>query len=349
MSFTAEQCRALTAKLDSRAIRERMQAGQTLSYIEGWYAIAEANRVFGFDGWDRETVSLRCVWEGPRQGRPICAYIAQVRIRVRAGETLICRDGHGSGMGSGSTPGEAHEAAVKEAETDATKRALVTFGNPFGLCLYDREQKQVRRRRKAQGLVPSMEWPLRSATGEVIKSFGDPAQLCSALRKALEGCTAAADLTELWTQNGSVLAALQQLPQLKSERGEHYAEILAGLYSKRLQELERREERSMDGLPAFRPRRIRNKAHLRLVAQQPCLVCGRLPAHAHHLKFLEPRGLGLKPSDAFAVPLCRLHHRALHDQGDEQSWWQQHKIDPVSEAQRLWRSDAPLAPPSPAP
>ena len=105
----------------------------------------------------------------------------------------------------------------------------------------------------------------------------------------------------------------------------------------------------MDGLPAFRPRRIRNKAHLRLVAQQPCLVCGRLPAHAHHLKFLEPRGLGLKPSDAFAVPLCRLHHRALHDQGDEQSWWQQHKIDPVSEAQRLWRSDAPLAPPSPAP
>jgi recombination DNA repair RAD52 pathway protein len=91
MSFSAEQCRALAAKLDGRAIRERIKPGRTLSYIEGWYAIAEANRVFGFDGWDRETVSLRCVWEGPRQGRPICAYIAQVRIRVRAGETLICR------------------------------------------------------------------------------------------------------------------------------------------------------------------------------------------------------------------------------------------------------------------
>jgi hypothetical protein len=188
-----------------------------------------------------------------------------------------------------------------------------------------------------------MEWPLRSLTGDVIKSFGDPAQFCSALRRTLEGCTAASDLTELWTQNGSVLAALQQLPQLKSERGEHYAEILATLYRKRLEELERREERSMDGLPAFRPRRIRDKAHLRRIAQQPCLVCGRLPAHAHHLKFLEPRGLGLKPSDAFAVPLCRLHHRALHDQGDEQSWWQQHKIDPVSEAQRLWRGEAPPA------
>ena len=223
MSFTAEQCRALTAKLDGRAIRERIQAGQTLSYVEGWYVIAEANRVFGFDGWDRETVSVRCVWEGPRQGRPVCAYMAQVRIRVRAGETLICRDGHGSGMGTGSTPGEAHETAVKEAETDATKRALVTFGNAFGLCLYDREQKQVRRRRKPQPPVPSTEWPLRSATGEVIKSYADPAQFCSALRKALEGCTAAKDLTALWTQHDGVLAALQQLSQLKSERGEHYA------------------------------------------------------------------------------------------------------------------------------
>jgi hypothetical protein len=82
---------------------------------------------------------------------------------------------------------------------------------------------------------------------------------------------------------------------------------------------------------------VRDKAHLRRVAQQPCLICGRLPAQAHHLKFLEPRGLSLKPSDAFAVPLCRLHHRALHDLGDEQAWWQQHKIDPVPEAQRLWR------------
>lgn len=266
---------------------------------------------------------------------------------MRAGEILICRDGHGSGMGSGATPGEAHETAVKEAETDATKRALVTFGNAFGLCLYDREQKQVRRRRKPQGKMTPTEWPLRSVTGEVIKSYADPAQFCSALRKALEGCTAAADLTALWTQHGGVLATLQQLPQLKSERGEHYAEILAGLYRKRLQELDHRGAANIAEMPlSLRPRRIRDKAHLRRVAQQPCLVCGRLPAHAHHLKFLEPRGLGLKPSDAFAVPLCRLHHRALHDQGNEQSWWQQHKIDPVSEAQRLWRGETPVAPPS---
>ena len=191
MGFSAEQRQALTAKLDGRVIRERVQAGQTLSYIEGWYAIAEANRVFGFEGWDRETVSLRCVWEGARQGRSACAYIAQVRIRVRAGDILVCRDGHGSGMGSGSSPGEAHETAVKEAETDATKRALVTFGNVFGLCLYDRAQKQVRRARRKSG---ESEWLLRSPAGDLLERFSDPARFCSALRRALERVASAAEL-----------------------------------------------------------------------------------------------------------------------------------------------------------
>jgi DNA recombination protein Rad52 len=352
MGFTAEQCRALTAKLDGRAVRERTQGGQTLHYIEGWYAMAEANRVFGFEGWDRETVSLRCVWDGLRHGRSACAYIAQVRIRVRAGEILVCRDGHGTGIGSGATPGEAHETAVKEAETDATKRALVTFGNLFGLCLYDKERKQVRRARRKP--LPPIEWQLRSPAGDVTQSFTDPAQFCSALRRALEISATPADLTALWSQHGSALAALEQLPQLTSERGAHYSEILAGLYRKRLQEL---QQTTMASVPAaLRPRRVRDKAHLRRVAQQPCLICGRLPAQAHHLKFLEPRGLGLKPSDAFAVPLCRLHHRALHDEGNEEAWWQQHKIDPVGEAERLWLGagapaeapDAPQAPTKPA-
>src|SRR5438477_2968547 len=112
MSFTAEQCRALTARLDGRAIRERIQAGQTLSYIEGWYAIAEANRVFGFDSWDRETVWAECVWSEAKRDTKLCAYAARVRIRVRAGETVVCREGSGVGHGSGETLGEAHESAL---------------------------------------------------------------------------------------------------------------------------------------------------------------------------------------------------------------------------------------------
>ena len=83
-------------------------------------------------------------------------------------------------------------------------------------------------------------------------------------------------------------------------------------------------------------RRIRNKEHLRFVASQSCLICGRSPSHAHHIKFAQPRAMGRKVSDEWAVPLCYIHHRALHDRGDEKAWWEQNKIDPIKEADRLW-------------
>jgi ERF superfamily len=85
------------------------------------------------------------------------------------------------------------------------------------------------------------------------------------------------------------------------------------------------------------PRRYRNKVHLRLVAQQACLVCGRKPSDPHHLGFMQPRALGRKVSDEFAVPLCRTHHRAAHRAGDERVWWGQVGIDPVEVARELWR------------
>ena len=80
----------------------------------------------------------KCVWEGTWRGKYGCAYVARVRVKVRAGDNEICREGRGSGHGRGYTPGEAHESALKEAETDAMKRALTTFGHPLGLALYDR-------------------------------------------------------------------------------------------------------------------------------------------------------------------------------------------------------------------
>jgi hypothetical protein len=67
------------------------------------------------------------------------------------------------------------------------------------------------------------------------------------------------------------------------------------------------------------PKRIRDKAHLKFVASQPCIVCGRQPSDPHHLRFAQPRGLGLKVSDEFTVPLCRVHHRQLHQAGNEVS------------------------------
>ena len=85
------------------------------------------------------------------------------------------------------------------------------------------------------------------------------------------------------------------------------------------------------------PRRYRNREHLRYVAQQACLVCGRKQSDPHHLRYLQPRALGRKVSDEFAVPLCRAHHRAVHRAGDEQAWWQASGIDPVEVARELWR------------
>ena len=335
MSFRADQRQALTAKLNGKMVRERLQDGQTLSYVEGWFAIAEANRIFGFEGWDRETVTMRCVWEGIRHGRHACCYIAQVRIRVRAGEDLVCRDGHGSGQGTGLTPVEAHEAAVKEAETDATKRALVTFGNPFGLCLYDRERRGMRRPRIRR--APALLWVLRRPAEDRSEGFEDPAAFCSALRRTIETATDAQSLRALWDLHGEIVSQMaEQVPSLRSERGEHYAEILAALYRKRLLELQKSALKLSPPPAGPAPRRIRDKEHLRAVGKEPCLICGRRPSQAHHLKYLQPRGLGLKPSDEYAVPLCRLHHRALHDAGDEEAWWRQHKIDPAPEAERLW-------------
>ena len=137
--------RELAKKLDPSTVKERVQGGARVSYIEGWHAIAEANRIFGYFHWDRETVDLRCVAERERKiGRDqkdgwTVTYTARVRVTVDG----VTRDGCGAGHGIGTDLGECHESALKEAETDAMKRALMTFGNPFGLALYDKTRENV--------------------------------------------------------------------------------------------------------------------------------------------------------------------------------------------------------------
>jgi ERF superfamily len=101
----------------------------------------------------------------------------------------------------------------------------------------------------------------------------------------------------------------------------------------------RDEARGIDKsvLAVAAPRRYRNREHLRYVAQQPCLVCGRKPSDPHHLRHMQPRALGRRASDEFAVPLCRSHHRAVHRAGDERAWWKAAGIDPVNAAGKLWK------------
>ena len=152
-AFAEDVLAALGAPLAREVVKTRSQSGRNLSYIEGWHAIAEANRIFGFDGWSRETVMSECCYAGAYEkaiyenGRKTdktttsfrCSYRARVRVRVAG----LVREGSGHGHGFADNPGEAHESAEKEAETDAMKRALMTFGNPFGLALYDKEQAEV--------------------------------------------------------------------------------------------------------------------------------------------------------------------------------------------------------------
>ena len=149
-TFSAEQITALSAPLDRAKVRQREQGRSQVSYLEGWQVIAEANRIFGFDGWQRETVALRCVNQSERTiGRDQkpgwgVTYTARVRISVSTtGQPALIREGCGAGHGIDVDLGQAHESALKEAETDAMKRALMTFGNPFGLALHDKRQREV--------------------------------------------------------------------------------------------------------------------------------------------------------------------------------------------------------------
>jgi hypothetical protein len=155
--FSTQQIAALAAPLNRSLVSSREQGRGQVCYLQSWVVINEANRIFGFDGWQRQTLFCHCVAQAERligakgQGREQkpgwgVTYIARVRITVFAGnQGPLIREGTGAGHGHGidTDQGLAHESAIKEAETDAMKRALITFGNPFGLALYDKQQRQV--------------------------------------------------------------------------------------------------------------------------------------------------------------------------------------------------------------
>jgi hypothetical protein len=136
---------SLKQPLDSSVVKEREQSGMKLSYVESWYVIGQLNEVFGFDGWDRETVSLTCIQQDTNQkGTPRVAYTAQCVLTIRFPEgQVVRRVGTGFGNGFDADPGKAHESAIKEAESDAMKRAAMTLGNRFGLALYDKTKANV--------------------------------------------------------------------------------------------------------------------------------------------------------------------------------------------------------------
>src|SRR5262249_688108 len=263
MSFSAKQLQALRRNLNSRYIRTRSVNGRELSYIEGWYAISEANRIFGFDGWNRETIESRCVLARENRGSFLAVYVARVRITVHADGATIVREGHGSGEGRGNSPGQVHDIALKAAETDATKRALATFGKPFGLALYRKEKVPLLQ--GAPTLQPATPSP---ATQPRLGSHPDdttpiPRPSHYYGRRHQSSMTELLRQAQAETTECSTSVAPSQVthaPAAKIDKSE---------------------------LAIAEPKRLRDKAHLKFVASQPCLVCGRQPSDPHHLRFAQ--------------------------------------------------------------
>jgi Rad52/22 family double-strand break repair protein len=361
MAFSDTQARQLKAKLDGQHVKARKENGATLHYIEGWHAIAEANRIFGYDAWDRRTVATRCVWTAATGPNYFAAYTARVRISVRAGDIVIVREGCGTGEAKAITPGQAHEIALKTAETDATKRALATFGNPFGLALYDSERTGVRQRStdKTATEVTEGPWMVRSLAGTTFGAFSRPEDFCCALRKAMSAASTMDDLFGVWEQNVATVRALNYAlkkrgsvkPDLAKDLVNHLKSCATALVKPSTESAEARTESEApsDGSRVSRngidksalligePKRHRSKEHLKFVASQPCLICGRTPSHAHHIRYAQAKGLALKVSDEFTVPLCATHHSENHMTGNELQWWQDRNIEPLSVARKLWQ------------
>jgi DNA recombination protein Rad52 len=233
--FNQNQLKNLKGKLAARHVRTRQSDGFELSYIEGWFAIAEANRIFGFDGWDRETVDFTCLWQGRVQGKASCSCSARLRITFQAGTRRVIREGSGFGSGNGANPEEAHEKALKEAETDAMKRALVTFGNRFGLALYDRAQRGVT---KVRGKDSDPPWPVILPGQSTPTLCATPHEVYAELRKHLESLTTTSRVQELWQRNETTLKIIRERHrELVDRAGTHYTAVFANLCRDRAKRL----------------------------------------------------------------------------------------------------------------
>lgn len=443
MAFSDEQRAALKSKLSYRHVRNRLSEGIMIPYVEGWHVIAEANRIFGHDGWDRTTIEPRCIWRDTQRGQTTCFYTAKVCIKVTANGSTIVREGIGTGTGRSSAPEIAHEIALKAAETDATKRALATFGNPFGLALYDKARLHVTRSRlkaaeaREHNASRASDGNMKSAPSEFVLVEEDGRRVhmeraqdfVDAVLKRLPTLATLEGLYAFWEAN------LESLSLLRRESGRDPLKILMQALKTRARELARTRtgndtashsdaqvdnaanhadssnahaaNHAVAGSPARhagaanravaadsefaadhdiianrgsaanhgvggngvdradqadleavtsrvevangesdgvipdlkipKEKRIRSKEHLEFVARQPCLVCGRRPAQAHHLRFAQSRAMSLKVSNEFTLPLCAGHHDELHRAGDERGWWARQGIKaPLEMAARLW-------------
>lgn len=122
--------------------------GKFGEYVDALHVIREANRIFGEDGWSYTVTRLEqthseivdVTYNGTTKKQLRTSFLCAVRVDVDG----VIREGLAVGVGNGKpeNAGDVIESAVKEAETDALKRALRTFGNTFGLALYEKDKNK---------------------------------------------------------------------------------------------------------------------------------------------------------------------------------------------------------------
>jgi len=243
---------------------------------------------------------------------------------------------------------DAPDVAFQTKPLDTQKRPSVRENHPDGVGT----RADVRTLQEPRAQEPRSQEPSKSAIGPKAKVLSAEASavLRDDLLAELEGLE---DDLDAWT-----LRAWPRANTLTSDDGDKvrraFETRLARLPSTTNPDLSPTElvapaandetrsriDKSLLALPEAK--RLRDRQHLRFVAKQPCLVCGREPSDPHHLRFAQPRGLGQKVSDEFTVPLCRAHHRELHRAGKEAAWWTQRGIEPLATARKLWLETHPL-------
>ena len=236
--FSSKQLKRLSRLPDPTQIYRRIRGGRELSYIPGWLAISEANALFGYSGWDRQTIELEKLFDRTSHEGTTCGYSARVRLVVRAGDTIVTREATGFGYGIARLMVDAHEIALKSAETDATKRALATFGNRFGLSLYGGTKSE-----PTPAINPKSDQPLQftilGPDGTVLVSGLSPEAYASGLRQVIEKAASAEVIDGIISHNTQSLASLKNVPTLISRAGRHFSDILEELAASRKEKLSR--------------------------------------------------------------------------------------------------------------
>lgn len=211
----------------------------------------------------------------------------------------------------------------------------------------------------AAGSAVPNDFRLFAPSGEELAHLVSPEGFCSGLRQLLEACSNPQEFQALCGANLSEIERLRIVaPTLRTTKGEHYADLLLKLFERRAPGSTAQAEeggshgRESTQLPSkIAPgpridknrlalgteRSARDPEHLKTVRKLPCLICGRTPCHAHHVKYAQRPGVSIKVSDEFVVPLCSVHHDELHRSANEKNWWQDHKIEPLSVAASLWQ------------